>query len=71
MTSVSGVLVENLSMPTGAQTDISITAGSVDITTESSPDIQVQTMSQAVCLVGKFSVNPHRSAQVPQGNYSM
>ena len=71
MTSVSGVLVENLSMPTGAQTDISITAGSVDITTDSSPSIQVQTISEAVCLVGKFSVNPHRSAQVPQGNYSM
>ena len=71
LTCCSGVLVENLSMPTGAQADISITAGSVDITTESSPDIQVQTMSQAVCLVGKFSVNPTRSVQVAQGNYTM
>jgi hypothetical protein len=35
MTCGSGVLVENLSMSTGAQADISIPAGWVDITTES------------------------------------
>jgi hypothetical protein len=42
-------------MPTEAAASIHMNAGSVDITTESSPNINVASISDAVCLVGKFS----------------
>ena len=49
-----GVLLQNLSMPSEAAASISMNAGSVDITTESSPSIAVESISDAVCLVGTF-----------------
>ena len=53
--SSGGVLLEGLEMPTEATASIHMNAGSVDITTESSPNIEVESISDAVCLVGKFS----------------
>ena len=53
--SSGGVLLEGLEMPTEAAASIHMNAGSVDITTESSPNIEIASISDAVCLVGKFS----------------
>jgi hypothetical protein len=50
-----GVLVQGLNMPSGAEAKISLTVGSVDITTDSAPTVEVTTVNDAVCLVGQFA----------------
>ena len=50
-----GVLLQGLNMPSEAAATIDMNAGSVDITTDSSPSIAVESISDAVCLVGTFA----------------
>ena len=62
--SSGGVLLERLNMPSEAVATINMNAGSVDITTESSPSIAVESISDAVCLVGTFASYTPPSQQI-------